>query len=129
MTIPNYAQTSRIRFDIQAIQNGRGDTVEYWHGNSYKGIPETLRVDGHRIWHGIRLMHWDTTIAIISAAGAIYFDARYVSATTRGFQGRILNAMRTAFGENHPTVIRIAAELSMPTDQRGVLDWRDSGTR
>lgn len=121
--VPNHSQTSRIRFDIQKLQNGLGDTLQYWHGNSYKGIPVTVYVSGEKVGHGIKLKHWDTTIAVITTVGPIYFDARYISSTTRGFQGRILNALRTAYGDNYASVARIAEELALPTGERDVLDW------
>jgi len=128
MNVPNHSQASRIRFDIQKLQNGQGDTLQHWQGNSYKGIPVTIYVDGEKVGHGIQLKHWDTTIAVITMVGPIYFDARYISSTTRGFQGRIINALRTAFGENYASVVRIAEELALPTGEREVLDWRAEGT-
>ena len=128
MNVPNHAQTSRIRFDIQKLQNGQGDQLEYWQGNSYRGIPVTVSLANETVLHGIKLKHWDTTIAVVTMAGPIYFDARYISSTTRSFQGRILNAMRTAYGENYAAVVRIAEELALPTGERDVLDWIDDGT-
>lgn len=125
MSIPNHAQTARIHSDIQTLQNGRGDALEPWRGNSYKGIPVTVSVHGHTIRHGIKLKHWDTTIAIITSTGPVYFNARYISQTTRAFQGRILNALRAAYGDDHASVVRIAEELAMPTVERDVLDWMD----
>lgn len=127
--VPNHSQTSRIQHDIQTILRGQGDRVSYWQGNSYKSIPVTIHVDGHRIIHGIKLVHWNTPIAIITAVGAIYFDARYISSTTRGFQGRIVNAMRNVFGNDYASVARIVEELSLPTSERDVLDWLNDSTR
>lgn len=122
-TVPNHSQASRIRFDVQSLQNHAD--IKPWKGNSYSGhqdvFYETLE-DGFTKAHTTYdLMHWSTTIASITRNGVLYFDARYISATTRGFQGRILNALRTAFGESHPDVVRISQELGKPTSQRGIL--------
>ena len=128
MNVPNHSQADRITSDIRKLLDGKGDTLQYWQGNSYRGIPVTVSLANETVLHGIKLKHWDTTIAVVTMAGPIYFDARYISSTTRSFQGRILNAMRTAYGENYAAVVRIAEELALPTGERDVLDWIDDGT-
>lgn len=123
MNVPNHSQTSRIRFDVQRLQNGQDPL--YWRGNSYQGIPTTFAINDVETL-GIRFKHWDTTIAAVTASGVLYFNARYISTTTRGFQSRIVNALATAFGENHAAVVRIREELALPTGERDILDWRES---
>lgn len=104
---PNHRQTARIAGDIHALQQGR--PVEGWHGNSYSG----------RVCEQIyRLVHWSTEIALFDDTGAcIVFDAKYYSATTRSFQGRILAAM----SPSDPMYDRVREELGKPTGDRGLL--------
>ena len=48
----------------------------------------------------------------------VYFNARYISATTRGLQGRILKAFDKIGVWGTKT---IATELAKPTHKRGVI--------
>lgn len=119
MNVPNHSQTSRIRFDIQALQNGQ--TPSDWRGNSYAGIVGYATENG-RLY---TLIHWQTPIAQIhvkdGVATILFFDARHISTTTRGFQGRIIRALSTALGMRNPDVERIHAELGRKTSDRRAL--------
>lgn len=126
MNVPNHAQTSRIRFDLQRLAGiDHKNTIKDWHGNSYQG---RLYSDYQTRLSIYELVHWSTTIAQFTTEtpGVVrlhYFNARYISSTTRSFQGRILNAMATALGENHPSVIQVREMLSQPTHNRTALIW------
>lgn len=121
MSVPNHSQTSRIRFDLQRLASvDHKQTIKDWHGNSYQGRLYTDYQTGLSVYE---LVHWSTTIAQFTTfiPGKVlmtYFNARYISTTTRGFQSRIFNAMRTALGENNPAVRAVGNELGKPTAQR-----------
>ena len=124
MNIPNHAQASRIASDLNKL--ARGESADDWRGNSYAGIVGYQ--DGGRMY---TLTHWSTPIAQLHIASdgkvsVLMFNARYISATTRSFQGRILNALRTALGENDPMVVIIQHELGRKTHLRGVLIHDDA---
>lgn len=124
MNVPNHSQTSRIRFDLERLAGvDHKSTIKDWRGNSYQGRLYTDYQTGLSIYE---LVHWNTTIAQFTTMrpGVVvmtYFNARHISTTTRGFQSRILNAMRTAFGENNSFVRAVSAELAQKTHQRGEI--------
>lgn len=70
------------------------------------------------------LMHWDTVITAVYYEPRVeklvmdYFDARYISATTRGFQSRILKAF-DKIGVWGTKIV--ATELGKPTHKRGII--------
>lgn len=125
MIVPNHSQVDRIATDLRKLAHN--DDPAVWQGNSYQGFPVTAKVRQETKHNGYQLKHWSTTIAEFhyTPQGVVlaYFDARYISSTTRGFQGRILRAMSRVFGPAHATVVRVAEELALPTGERGVLDW------
>lgn len=121
MSVPNHSQASRIRFDLQKLASvDHKQTIKDWRGNSYQGRLYTDYQTGLSVYE---LVHWNTTIAQFTTVvpGKVlmtYFNARYISTTTRGFQSRILNAMRTALGENSPAVLAVDNELGKSTALR-----------
>ena len=121
MNVPNHTQAARIRHDIVNACCNR--TPKAWRGNSYSArvVTDDTRTFSQLFY---QLVHWDTTIAEISVYGGVisvtYFDARYISSTTRGFQSRILKALVELVGSDHPDVVAISQELGKPTHSRGV---------
>ena len=123
--VPNHSQSSVIAADLIRLRDDdcHGETL-YWHGNSYGGYRE-YDPDGTPMYV---LEHWSTVIAhIVNRDGALYvnyFNGCYISATTRGFQGRILAALDKmgVFGKENVRYI-----LSKPTHKRGILMMTDAG--
>ena len=92
MNVPNHTQAIRIASDLNKL--ARGESADDWHGNSYAGIVGYPQ-DGGRMY---TLIHWSTPIAQLHIASngevsVLMFNARYISATTRSFQGRIYRAL------------------------------------
>lgn len=123
-TVPNYGQSTRITIDLRRLAGvDHRSTIRDWRGNSYQGRLYQDYGTGFSIYE---LVHWRTTIAQFTTMhpGEVrlaYFNASYISATTRGFQGRILKGMADALGEDHPDVQLVAHELGKPTHKRGEL--------
>ena len=134
MNVPNHAQSARITRDIRRMQQWQrdqstpwSDVHTSWSGNSYSGYCLTETVEGANkaaitavVYH---LFHWSTEIATIEfredEITRVSFLARYISTTTRGFQGRILQGLQQAgFDTNE-----IVHELALPTDQRGAVTY------
>ena len=119
MNVPNHAQASRIASDL--IKLARGESVADWRGNSYAGIVGYQ--DGGRMY---TLIHWSTPIARlhITRDGKVYvlmFNARYISATTRSFQGRIYRALCKVHAIDEGELSAISDELGKKTHERGEL--------
>lgn len=103
--VANYEQETRIATDILTLKTARD-----WQGNSYSG---TVYAENN----SYDLYHWSTRIATVKDGALTYFDARYHSATTRGFQGRILRGLARAGID----VSQAKQELAKPTDAREIL--------
>ena len=119
MNVPNHAQASRIASDLNKL--ARGESVADWHGNSYAGIVGSQ--DGSRMY---TLIHWSTPIAQLHIASdgkvsVLMFNARYISATTRSFQGRIYQALCKVHAINVSDLSAIGGDLGKKTHERGVL--------
>ena len=119
MNVPNHAQAIRIASDLNKL--ARGESAYDWHGNSYAGIVGYQ--DGSRMY---TLIHWSTPIAQLHIASdgkvsVLMFNARYISATTRSFQGRIYQALQTVHAINVNDLSAIGDELGKKTHERGVL--------
>ena len=120
MHVPNHTQANCIASDLNKL--ARGESADDWHGNSYAGIVGYLQ-GGVRIY---TLMHWSTPIAQLHIASdgkvsVLMFNARYISATTRSFQGRIYQALQTVHAINVNDLSAIGDELGKKTHERGVL--------
>ena len=120
MNVPNHAQANRIASDLNKL--ARGESADDWRGNSYAGIVG-YQQDGGRMY---TLMHWSTPIAQLHIAsnGEVsvgMFNARYVSATTRSFQGRIYQALQIVHAMDVSDLSAIGNELGKKTHKRGVL--------
>lgn len=125
-TVPNHSQADRIARDVARLMRGDGHTLSYWQGNSYRSVPTTHLTRGASVVHSIRLIHWDTTIAeVVHGVGLTYFDARYLSRTTRGFQSRIIKGLANLEGARWSRVQAAHAELAKPADGRAILDWTE----
>ena len=98
--VPNNAQAARIERDVTNPRD--------WFGNSYRA---TSRASG------MTYVHWNTTIAETTDGRLTYFDARYISTTTRGFQSRIVAGLDAAGID----VSAAQAELAKPTHERDRL--------
>lgn len=116
--VPNYSQAQVIAADLIHVRdNDNPGATLSWSGNSYSGARR--HEDGMYI-----LMHWDTVIAAVYYEPRVeklvmdYFNARYISATTRGFQSRILKAFDKMGVWGTKTA---ATELGKPTHKRGVI--------
>jgi hypothetical protein len=108
----NANQAARIYSDVIHVMAGK--RPEEWTGNSYQGFESG--------YGEYMLMHWSTPIAVIRRdVGIVYFNATYISSTTRGFQSRILSALTGVFGTTNPAIRSISAELGKPTGERGVI--------
>ena len=119
MNVPNHAQTNRIASDLNKL--ARGESAYDWHGNSYVGIVGYQ--DGGRMY---TLIHWSTPIAQLHIASdgkvsVLMFNARYISATTRSFQGRIYRALFKVHTINVSDLAIIGHELGRKTHLREVL--------
>ena len=123
--VPNYSQASVIAADLIRFRDGDnpGATLS-WTGNSYSG--RRMGRFGNDLPETYDLIHWDTTIASICMTDkgltVWYFDARYLSATTRKFQGRILEALdKIGVYGTRATL----SELSEPTGKRRIVGYDD----
>ena len=121
MNVPNHAQANRIASDLNKL--ARGESADDWHGNSYAGIVGYQ--DGG---HMYTLIHWSTPIARLHIASdgkvsVLMFNARYISATTRSFQGRIYQALQTVHTIDVNDLSAIGDELGKKTHKRGVLSF------
>ena len=119
MNVPNHAQASRIASDLNKL--ARGESADDWRGNSYAGIVGYQ--DGGRMY---TLTHWSTPIAQLHIASdgkvsVLMFNAWYISATTRSFQGRIYQALQTVHAINASDLSHIGHELGRKTHLREVL--------
>ena len=103
--VTNKEQETRIATDVLTLKTARD-----WQGNSYSGTAYAEN-------NSYDLLHWSTRIATVQDGALTYFDARYHSATTRGFQGRILRGLARAGID----VSAARQELSKPTHERGVV--------
>ncbi len=119
--VPNYSQAQVIAADLIRIRdNDNPGATLSWSGNSYRGERETY-VDGTDVYV---LSHWGTVISVVyfhtetEKLTVHYFNARYISATTRQFQGRILQAFDKIGVWGTKTV---RSELAKPTHKRGVI--------
>lgn len=119
--VPNYSQKSVIAADLIRVRDNENPGAALsWEGNSYEGFRETY-ADGTV---GYFLRHWNTIIAAlyfeqnVEKVVVSYFNARYISATTRGFQSRILDAFDRV-GVWGTQAVR--SELSKPTHKRGLI--------
>ena len=120
MNVPNHAQAIRIASDLNKL--ARGKSADDWHGNSYAGIVGYPQ-DGGRTY---TLTHWSTPIAQLHIASngevsVLMFNARYISATTRSFQGRIYRALCEVHAINASDLSHIGHELGRETHLREVL--------
>lgn len=129
MNVSNHAQSAHIARDIRRLQHWQkeqstpwSDVHTTWAGNSYGGYCLTQTVEGANgaptmavVYH---LFYWNTEIATLEFRGdettRVTFFARYITTTTRGFQGRILKALQQAGFDTN----LIVSELSQPTRQR-----------
>ena len=124
MSVPNHAQVNRMISDLNRLGNvDHKDTIKDWRGNSYQGRLYTDYRTGLSVYE---LVHWDTTIAQFTTTtpGKVtlaYFNASYISPTTRGFQGRIFQAMSRAHTTRANDIAAVADELGKPTDSRGQI--------
>ena len=134
MNVPNHTQAARIARDIRRMQHWQkeqatpwSDVHTSWSGNSYGGYCLTQTVEGanHAPTTAVvyRLFHWNTEIATIEfredEITRVSFLARYISTTTRGFQGRILQGLQQAGFDTD----EIVHELALPTHQRGFVSY------
>lgn len=120
MNVPNHAQANRIASDLNDL--ARGENAYDWHGNSYAGIVGYLQ-DGGRMY---TLTHWSTPIAQLHIASdgkvsVLMFNAWYISATTRSFQGRIYQALCEVHTINASDLAIIGQELGRKTHLREKL--------
>ena len=120
MNVPNHAQADRIASDLNKL--ARGESADDWRGNSYAGIVGYLQ-DGGRTY---TLIHWSTPIAQLHIASdgkvsVLMFNARYISSTTRSFQGRIYRALCKVHTINASDLAIIGQELGRKTHLREVL--------
>ena len=123
--VPNYSQAQVIAADLFRVRdNDNPGATLSWSGNSYAGERRRAEDDANIYV----LTHWNTVIATVGfheeteKLALIYFNARHISATTRGFQGRILKALDKV-GVWGTSVV--ASELGKPTHKRGVILNRD----
>lgn len=134
MNVPNHAQVARIASDIRRMAHWQynqstpwSDVHTTWNGNSYSGYCLTQTVEGANgapttaiVYH---LFHWNTEIATIEfredEITRVTFLARYISSTTRGFQGRILRGLQQAGFDTN----LIVEELALPTHHRGTVTY------
>lgn len=124
VTIPNHSQAQRIRRDVRRLAADLITHGDAWQGNSY-----ALQVEIDPGSKALQYRHWSTIICEIEQAPGTtekvrvtYFDARYHSSTTRGFQGRLLEAFKYGLIPADQ-LSRIVNELALPTGLRGVLAW------
>ena len=120
MNVPNHSQANRIASDLNKL--ARGESAYDWHGNSYAGIVGYPQ-DGGRMY---TLIHWSTPIAQLHIASdgkvsVMMFNARYISATTRSFQGRIYQALHEVHTIDVSDLSHIGHELGRKTHLREVL--------
>lgn len=120
VTTPNHAQVNRIAYGLNSLAEGK--SAPDWRGNSYAGVVGYAKSGAHLY----TLIHWSTPIAQlhVSAEGKVsvlYFDARYISSTTRSFQGRIYRALTKVHGIRPNDLTAIGDELAKSTGNRGVL--------
>lgn len=130
MNIPNHLQVNRIAFDLNGLSLGMQTGIRDWQGNSYRGIIGYAPNGGHYY----TLIHWSTPIAQFEVAqgtleapgrvNVLMFDARYISSTTRSFQGRILNALKHVNRADGDHYVAIANELGKPMGMRKPLTLR-----
>lgn len=124
MNVPNHAQAARIASDLNKL--ARGESASDWQGNSYRGIVGYAPESGHYY----TLIHWSTPICQIAVhkgkVVVMMFNARYISSTTRSFQGRILSALRRVHDARTNDLTAIGDELSRSTGERQLLCAEDS---
>ena len=120
MNVPNHAQVNRIASDLNLLAQGKD--ARDWQGNSYAGIVG-YATDRGRLY---TLIHWSTPIAQLHVANdgrvsVLMFNARYISSTTRSFQGRIYKALCKVHSINASDLQHIGTELGKKTHERGAL--------
>ena len=120
MNVPNHTQAARIAVDLKRLQSGQAEIIKDWQGNSYQG--RAYKHDGIWIYE---LVHWSTTIAQFALIGGqvvmTWFDARYLSSTTRGFQGRIIKGMTNSH-IGRGWIEMVSDQLSQPTGKREIIN-------
>lgn len=120
MYVPNHAQANRIASDLNKL--ARGESAVDWRGNSYAAVVG-YATDRGRLY---TLVHWSTPIAQLHIASngkvsVLLFNARYISATTRSFQGRIYRALCKVHSINANDLSAIGDELGKKTHERQAL--------
>lgn len=121
MNVPNHLQSNHIASDLNRLAAGQLNIGD-WRGNSYHGIVDYAAGGAHLY----TLVHWNTPIAQLHIASngkvsVLHFDARYISSTTRSFQGRIYRALCKVHAVNASDLAHIGEELGRKTHLRKVL--------